>query len=255
MADALGIQPKERVTHEWSDELKVFAGANMGFVKTVEGTFGEFFRGIRQTMVLPHSGSLFLPSSHIQIQSCIPDSIETMSGADNAVPVSKRTFVMAIADAYRLGRELIDQEPNRSVQIRRRIDTRIPNPLLSAAAPIPVMKPSLGGLRTTVTKSAWGARTGTGGGGGGGGGGGNLAGVVGGRPPTPVAPVLAVGGNVSGSVGVSRTGTPAPVSVGHGVNGNGTGNGNGNGNGAGGGMRGVVGQVGVVGDDDWDRDE
>lgn len=44
---------------------------------------------------------------------------------------------MGLADVYHLGRELIDQEPNRSVQIRRRIDTRIPNPLLSATIPTP----------------------------------------------------------------------------------------------------------------------
>ena len=60
--------------------------------------------------------------------------------------VAKRTFVMAMADAYRLGRELIDQEPNRSVQIRRRVDTRIPNPLLSAIALPPAVKPALGSL-------------------------------------------------------------------------------------------------------------
>jgi transcriptional repressor NF-X1 len=73
------------------------------------------------------------------------------------VPASKRTFVMALADVYHLGRELIDQEPNRSVQIRRRIDTRIPNPLLSATIPAPGSAPSkpllgnLGALRQGPT--------------------------------------------------------------------------------------------------------
>ena len=72
---------------------------------------------------------------------------------------------MAMADAYRLGHELIDQEPNRSVQIRRRVDTRIPNPLLSAVAPSPVGKPALGALenlRAPKPAAAWGTGTGTG---------------------------------------------------------------------------------------------
>lgn len=66
------------------------------------------------------------------------------------VPAAKRTFVIGVADAYHLGRELIDQEPNRSVQIRRRIDTRIPTPLLSVAV-MPQSshaKPTLGNLGT-----------------------------------------------------------------------------------------------------------
>lgn len=55
--------------------------------------------------------------------------------------------MIGLADAYHLGRELIDQEPNRSVQIRRRIDTRIPNPLLSVAVtPQPSTAKTLGNL-------------------------------------------------------------------------------------------------------------
>lgn len=62
---------------------------------------------------------------------------------------------MGLADNYHLGRELIDQEPNRSVQIRRRIDTRIPNPLLSAAVSPPpsAVKPALGNLASLRTTS------------------------------------------------------------------------------------------------------
>lgn len=70
---------------------------------------------------------------------------------------------MGLADAYHLGRELIDQEPNRSVQIRRRIDTRIPHPLLSAAVAPPTVagKPALGNLGNLRTAApaaapAWG---------------------------------------------------------------------------------------------------
>lgn len=62
------------------------------------------------------------------------------------MPAAKRTFVFALADAYKLGRELIDQEPNTSVMIRRRVDTRVPTPLLSSTVSQPVAKPSFGGL-------------------------------------------------------------------------------------------------------------
>ncbi|ORX35861.1 hypothetical protein BD324DRAFT_602357 [Kockovaella imperatae] len=121
LADALGIQPKEKPAEEWAPELKSFAIANHSFVKMVETTFSDFFKSSRQTMILPH------------------------------MPLSKRTFVMSLADVYRLGRELIDQEPVRSVQIRRRVDTRIPSPLLSAAATPPPPRPNLGGLANLKT--------------------------------------------------------------------------------------------------------
>jgi transcriptional repressor NF-X1 len=120
LADALGINQGDRGLTEWTSDLKEFATANLGFVKMVESTFKDFFAGQRQTQILPH------------------------------MPPSKRTFVMALADVYHLGRELIDQEPNRSVQIRRRIDTRIPNPLLSSVISPPTSTPKLANLRTTA---------------------------------------------------------------------------------------------------------
>ena len=55
LADALGIQPKERATEDWNGELKAFASQNQPFVRRVEQTFKEFFAGTRQTMILPHS--------------------------------------------------------------------------------------------------------------------------------------------------------------------------------------------------------
>lgn len=121
LADALGINQGDRGLTEWNTDLKEFATANLGFVKMVESTFKDFFAGQRQTQILPH------------------------------MPASKRTFVVALADVYHLGRELIDQEPNRSVQIRRRIDTRIPNPLLSSIIPAPSATAKLANLRTTTS--------------------------------------------------------------------------------------------------------
>jgi transcriptional repressor NF-X1 len=115
----LGINQGDRGLVEWNTDLKEFASANLGFVKMVESTFKDFFAGQRQTLILPH------------------------------MPPSKRTFVVGLADVYRLGRELIDQEPNRSVQIRRRIDTRIPNPLLSSTVSPPTTA-KLANLRTTT---------------------------------------------------------------------------------------------------------
>jgi transcriptional repressor NF-X1 len=133
LADALGIrQPVDRTLTEWPAELRSFAAANLAFVKTVENTFRDFINGTRQTVILPH------------------------------MPPAKRTFVMSMADVYRLGRELIDAEPNRSVQIRRRVDTRLPNPLLSVAVqPPPSKLGGLGNLRAAPS-SVWGAsRSGT----------------------------------------------------------------------------------------------
>ncbi|WVQ71133.1 hypothetical protein IAR50_000658 [Cryptococcus sp. DSM 104548] len=155
LADALGIkQPGDKNAEAYEDELRTFALGNHKFVKMVESTFEEFFKGPRQSMILPH------------------------------MPSSKRTFVMSLADHYRLTRELIDQEPNRSVQIRRRIDTRIPKPLLSAA-----VNPSQPGQARSATTSAspWGRTT---------------AGSLG------TAASIVAGGSGSGTSRLSTTGTP-----------------------------------------------
>lgn len=132
LADALGIkQPVDRTLTEWPTELRQFATHNLAFVKTVETTFRDFINGTRQTVILPH------------------------------MPPAKRTFVMSMADVYRLGRELIDAEPNRSVQIRRRVDTRLPNPLLSTAVqPAPSKLGGLGNLRAAPAGAWGGARSG-----------------------------------------------------------------------------------------------
>jgi transcriptional repressor NF-X1 len=53
------------------------------------------------------------------------------------VPAAKRTFVISLCQVYRLSTDLLDAEPNRSIMIRRKIDTRIPTPLLTAAVPQP----------------------------------------------------------------------------------------------------------------------
>ena len=50
------------------------------------------------------------------------------------MPVAKRSFVVSLAAIYRINTELVDVEPQRSVMVRRRIDTRIPSPALSERA-------------------------------------------------------------------------------------------------------------------------
>lgn len=115
LAEALGIKPTERLV-EYPPELKVFATNNLQFVVTVEKAFNDFFMGPKQATLLPHT------------------------------PAQKRQFVLSLAEIYRFGTELVDAEPNTSVQLRRRIDSRIPNPLLSSVTTPPVARRQLGGL-------------------------------------------------------------------------------------------------------------
>jgi transcriptional repressor NF-X1 len=142
LAEALGIKPTEKLV-EYPAELKAFATANHHFVQTLEKTFNDFFMGPRQAVVLPH------------------------------MPLSKRSFAINLAEIYRFGTELVDSEPNRSVSIRRRIDSRIPNPTLSSIVSAPTTKRQLGGLgdlKRTLTGTsqpttaaptplAWGSRS------------------------------------------------------------------------------------------------
>ncbi|WVF69444.1 hypothetical protein IAT40_004221 [Kwoniella sp. CBS 6097] len=184
LADALGIKANERGQETYEDDLKSFAAANHAFVKTVETTFEDFFKGPRQTMVLPH------------------------------MPIAKRTFVMSLAEHYRLTRELIDQEPNRSVQIRRRVDTRVPSPLLSASVTptnVPAPATSQSKLVTNMGgPSAWGRS------GGAGAAGSTIASIVAGNSAGALGAGASLGGWGSGSASSSarpsRAATPvAPI--------------------------------------------
>ncbi|KAJ9097816.1 hypothetical protein QFC19_006684 [Naganishia cerealis] len=130
LAEALGIKPMDKLV-EYPVELRAFATANHHFVQGLEKTFNDFFMGPRQAMVLPH------------------------------MPASKRQFAISLAEVYRFGTELVDAEPNRSVSVRRRIDSRIPNPTLSSiTAPPTTAKRQLGGLgdlkRSTMAVSGTG---------------------------------------------------------------------------------------------------
>ncbi|KAH7908223.1 hypothetical protein BJ138DRAFT_1158200 [Hygrophoropsis aurantiaca] len=163
LADALGISPETRNAKGevvYKDEIVAFArlGSNAKFVALVEKTFADFVTSEKKLQVLPH------------------------------MPPERRKFVNDLASVYRMDTTMVDQEPHRSVQLIRRIDTRIPQPLLSTTIastsqpnlgkladmrsgsrtplPAPVPAPTSGGRWTSVVSRPVSA-AGTSGGGGG----------------------------------------------------------------------------------------
>ncbi|CAE6443079.1 unnamed protein product [Rhizoctonia solani] len=132
LADALGISesarsPNNQVT--WNPNLVAFAKvpANQPFVKNMERALADFVAGDKKAHVLPH------------------------------MPEARRKIVVEVAEVYRITTQLVDEEPRRSVQLIRRIDSRVPTPLLSQlGTSTPSRLGSLGDLRkpATVTKPA-----------------------------------------------------------------------------------------------------
>lgn len=120
LAEALGITPSkivDRTAVTYPPELVQFARANASFVALVERTFSEFVASDKKSQVLPE-----------------------MTDA-------RRVFVTSLAAVYRMDTTLVDVEPHRSVQLVRRIDTRVPHPLLSqTAGPATPPAPHLGRL-------------------------------------------------------------------------------------------------------------
>ncbi|KAF8814264.1 hypothetical protein BYT27DRAFT_7250228 [Phlegmacium glaucopus] len=106
LADALGItlegtKSSAAMAVTYADELSGFARVNPKFLSLVERTFADFITSEKRTNVLPH------------------------------MPPDSRKFVHDRT-------QMLDQEPHRSVQGIRRIETRIPTPLLSTfIAPAP----------------------------------------------------------------------------------------------------------------------
>ncbi|KAF9220771.1 hypothetical protein BS17DRAFT_713315 [Gyrodon lividus] len=139
LAEALGISEEKRdamsagTNVTWSEELVAFARGvgNAKFVGIVEKAFSDFITSTRRTQVLPH------------------------------MPPERRKFVHDVASVYRMDITMVDQEPHRSVQLIRRIDTRIPMPLLSQY--VASTGPSLG--RLADLKAAGPLRGGSAGGG------------------------------------------------------------------------------------------
>jgi transcriptional repressor NF-X1 len=103
---------------EWSGEMKAFAGVNLAFVKMVEETFGSYITSGKASLILPQSE--FIAYHHyFTSRTLITRNQGIHADLVRLVPQAKRTFVMSLAETYRLTRELIDQEPKRSIQIRR----------------------------------------------------------------------------------------------------------------------------------------
>ncbi len=117
LADALGIKVEGRGEHVWPDDLKAFAAANSAFVLMVEGKFKEFFASSRQTMILPHS------TSFSRVSSIAHADLQCPSRSARLCLPGRR--VQARSGAHRPG-------AHTSVMIRRRVDTRVPTPLLSS---------------------------------------------------------------------------------------------------------------------------
>jgi len=116
LADALGISKEVRERGavgrdvEWSPELRAFGKANPKFVEVVEKAFADFVHGDRKTTVLP------------------------------TMPESKRNFVTGMGELYRVSTQAVDKEPHRSISLTRRIDSRLPHPLLSSVINAPLGK-------------------------------------------------------------------------------------------------------------------
>ncbi|KAL6303220.1 hypothetical protein BKA93DRAFT_788613 [Sparassis latifolia] len=122
LAEALGINPNRTDGRQatFSDPLVASARADPKFCALVEKTFDEFLSSDKKSQILPH------------------------------MTESRRRFVHDLAVVYRMDTQMIDQEPQRSVQLLRRIDSRMPVPILSAVAgvtpPPSVHPPNLGKL-------------------------------------------------------------------------------------------------------------
>ncbi|KAF8309054.1 hypothetical protein DL93DRAFT_2063347 [Clavulina sp. PMI_390] len=108
---AMGRTSKFAVT--WPDDIVSIFRANSAFGMLVEKTLNEFVASDKKTQVLPH------------------------------MPLQRRDYVRKVAEVYRITARDVDQEPHRSVELTKRIDTRMPDPLLSKAAGPPPAASSL----------------------------------------------------------------------------------------------------------------
>jgi len=136
LAEALGINPDTHKTNRnvvYADELVAFARHNAKFVELVEKTFADFVSSDKRVQVLP------------------------------PMPEAKRKFVHDLAAVYRIDTQMVDREPHRSVQLIRRIDTRVPANLISQSSGTGSGLGKLADLRTPARASpAASAGTGTG---------------------------------------------------------------------------------------------
>ncbi|KAG8920109.1 FKBP12-associated protein [Tulasnella sp. 417] len=105
---------------KYAEKLQQFWKANATFAASVEKSLSDFVSSEKKLIVL------------------------------RPMPPPKRKFVRDLAEMYRLDATDVDPEPRRSVELRRRVDTRVPKPLLSEVINPP--KAAVAGPST----SAWG---------------------------------------------------------------------------------------------------
>ncbi|SPO28106.1 related to Shuttle craft protein [Ustilago trichophora] len=106
LAEALGLNPSEKAApaaYEYETLAYYAVPSNRKFCDEVEATLNDFIRSPRAGMILP-------PANKFQ-----------------------RKFTHELAAVYKLASESVDQEPRRSVSIRRKQDSRIPKPLITEA--------------------------------------------------------------------------------------------------------------------------
>ncbi|KZP01668.1 hypothetical protein CALVIDRAFT_492229 [Calocera viscosa TUFC12733] len=142
LAEALGIPEGSKSklgATDWPERLTTFFRENREWASMAERNMNEFIQGPKKTQVLP--------------QMVLP----------------RQRFMHELANVYRLDVDYVDTGANRSVQLVRRLDSRIPTPLLSEIAtppPPPTRQPgsglvSLNRPKPVVTPigRAWGAGT------------------------------------------------------------------------------------------------
>lgn len=106
LAEALGLNPSEKAApaaYEHETLAYYAVPSNRKFCDEVEATLNDFIRSPRAGMILPAANKF------------------------------QRKFTHELASVYKLASESVDQEPRRSVSIRRKQDSRIPKPLLTEA--------------------------------------------------------------------------------------------------------------------------
>nr|CDI54515.1 related to Shuttle craft protein [Melanopsichium pennsylvanicum 4] len=106
LAEALGLNPSEKAapaSYEYETLSYYAVPSNRKFCDEVEAALNEFIRSPRAGMILPPANGL------------------------------QRKFTHELAAVYKLGSESVDCEPRCSVSIRRKQDSRIPNPVISEA--------------------------------------------------------------------------------------------------------------------------
>ncbi|SJX64040.1 related to Shuttle craft protein [Sporisorium reilianum f. sp. reilianum] len=106
LAEALGLNPSEKAApaaYEYETLAYYAVPSNRKFCDEVEATLNDFIRS-------PRAGMILAPANKFQ-----------------------RKFTHELASVYKLATESVDQEPRRSVSIRRKQDSRIPKPLMTEA--------------------------------------------------------------------------------------------------------------------------